>query len=383
MSSRGFDLLGTDECVALLGSRSFGRIGMKVADDPIVLPVFYALIDGEVVFRTDPGTKLIAAVLELRVAFEVDDVNEGWSVLVVGRAARGANALGRGEPAIATRCLLAGRRARPHRADRGRKDHGPAASRRAVIAPARGQTSVGGLWCLGPRSLLPLNLVAEATHMSRSRVGINDRKDADRKSIDHASCQSRSPRQSQRATRVEVFADVSCPFAYVGLRRLLDARDARGSNTRILVRAWPLEWINGRQLAPELVAAEIAGLRASVAPRLFRGFEPTRFPESTIGALGLAAAAYRLNSALGERLSLRLREALFEEGRDLADDAELRSIGQRIRRRTVEPSAGRSPRACRLGARAVPRCAWLTALLRRDAQLVLPVVAHSPRRIGL
>jgi nitroimidazol reductase NimA-like FMN-containing flavoprotein (pyridoxamine 5'-phosphate oxidase superfamily) len=86
MSSRGFDLLGTDECVALLGSRSFGRIGMKVADDPIVLPVFYAVIDGEVVFRTDPGTKLIAAVLGLRVAFEVDDVNEGWSVLVVGRA---------------------------------------------------------------------------------------------------------------------------------------------------------------------------------------------------------------------------------------------------------------------------------------------------------
>ncbi len=86
MSSRGFDLLGTDECIARLGSRSFGRIGMKIADDPIVLPVFYALIDGEIVFRTDPGTKLIAAVLESRVAFEVDDLNEGWSVLVVGRA---------------------------------------------------------------------------------------------------------------------------------------------------------------------------------------------------------------------------------------------------------------------------------------------------------
>jgi nitroimidazol reductase NimA-like FMN-containing flavoprotein (pyridoxamine 5'-phosphate oxidase superfamily) len=86
MSSRGFDLLGTDECIALLGNRSFGRIGMKIADDPIVLPVFYALVDGEIVFRTDPGTKLIAAVLESRVAFEVDDVNEGWSVLVVGRA---------------------------------------------------------------------------------------------------------------------------------------------------------------------------------------------------------------------------------------------------------------------------------------------------------
>ena len=86
MTSRGFDLLGTDECVELLGRRSFGRIGMKIADDPVVLPVFYALVDGEIVFRTDPGTKLIAAVLESRVAFEVDDADEGWSVLVGGRA---------------------------------------------------------------------------------------------------------------------------------------------------------------------------------------------------------------------------------------------------------------------------------------------------------
>jgi hypothetical protein len=52
MTSRGFDLLGTDECIDLLGRRSFGRIGMKIADDPIVLPVFYALIDGEVVGQT-------------------------------------------------------------------------------------------------------------------------------------------------------------------------------------------------------------------------------------------------------------------------------------------------------------------------------------------
>jgi len=86
MTSRGFDLLDADECLALLAGRSFGRIGAKIADDPVVLPVFYALLDGEIVFRTDPGTKLIAAVLELRVAFEVDDADEGWSVLVVGRA---------------------------------------------------------------------------------------------------------------------------------------------------------------------------------------------------------------------------------------------------------------------------------------------------------
>ena len=86
MSSRGFDALETDECFGLVGSRTFGRIGFEIAEDPIVLPVFYALIGDEIVFRTDPGSKLIAAVLESRVAFEVDDVDEGWSVVIVGHA---------------------------------------------------------------------------------------------------------------------------------------------------------------------------------------------------------------------------------------------------------------------------------------------------------
>jgi nitroimidazol reductase NimA-like FMN-containing flavoprotein (pyridoxamine 5'-phosphate oxidase superfamily) len=86
VTSRGLDLLGTEECIGLLRTNSFGRVGMKIAEDPVVLPVFYAIVNDEVVFRTDPGTKLIAAVLETRVAFQIDDRAEGWSVLVIGRA---------------------------------------------------------------------------------------------------------------------------------------------------------------------------------------------------------------------------------------------------------------------------------------------------------
>jgi len=86
MTSRGLDILGYEECLELLGRNTFGRIGLKIADDPIVLPVYYELVDDEIVFRTDPGTKLIAAVLDARVAFEVDSQDEGWSVLVIGRA---------------------------------------------------------------------------------------------------------------------------------------------------------------------------------------------------------------------------------------------------------------------------------------------------------
>jgi predicted DsbA family dithiol-disulfide isomerase len=153
---------------------------------------------------------------------------------------------------------------------------------------------------------------------------------------------SASSSTEARPTRIEVYADISCPFTHVGLRRLVAARDASGAGVRIRVRAWPMEWVNGRQLAPDHVAAEISGLRARVAPGLFAGFDPTCFPSTTIPALGLAAAAYQVDDDVGERLSLRVRDALFEEGRDLTDEAELRAIGGEF---GVEPLPGPSAEA--------------------------------------
>jgi len=50
----------------------------------------YALLDGDVVFRTAPGEKLIAAALQREVVFEIDSFDvaarTGWSVNVVGIA---------------------------------------------------------------------------------------------------------------------------------------------------------------------------------------------------------------------------------------------------------------------------------------------------------
>jgi nitroimidazol reductase NimA-like FMN-containing flavoprotein (pyridoxamine 5'-phosphate oxidase superfamily) len=86
MTSRGLDVLTTEECLDLLRQNSFGRVGLKIAEDLTILPVYYASAGDDIVFRTDPGTKLIAAVLDTRVAFEVDDRNDGWSVLVTGHA---------------------------------------------------------------------------------------------------------------------------------------------------------------------------------------------------------------------------------------------------------------------------------------------------------
>ena len=55
-----------------------------------LFPVNYRLIDGSMMFRTAPGSKMSAAAEGAVVAFEVDDYEladrSGWSVLAVGRA---------------------------------------------------------------------------------------------------------------------------------------------------------------------------------------------------------------------------------------------------------------------------------------------------------
>lgn len=125
---------------------------------------------------------------------------------------------------------------------------------------------------------------------------------------------------------IDVFADISCPFTHVGLLRLVERRDRISSHAVVHVKAWPLELVNGEPLAGSVVAEEVAALRAQVAPDLFAGFDAGAVPTTTIPALALAAAAYRVDPELGERVSLDLRHALFEEGRDVASEDVLGGI---------------------------------------------------------
>lgn len=121
-------------------------------------------------------------------------------------------------------------------------------------------------------------------------------------------------------TVIEVFADVACPFAHVGLRRFVERRsELARDDVTLRVRAWPLEILNGQPLDARDVAEEIDDLRRQVVPRLFERFTQDVFPESSLPALALAAAAYDKDLASGERISLALRDLLFERGVDIAD----------------------------------------------------------------
>jgi nitroimidazol reductase NimA-like FMN-containing flavoprotein (pyridoxamine 5'-phosphate oxidase superfamily) len=89
MSSYGLEILPPAECERLLRTQTVGRVGVGGAR-PGVFPVLFALLDADVVFRTAPGEKLIAAALNRELVFEVDDFDvetrSGWSVNVLGAA---------------------------------------------------------------------------------------------------------------------------------------------------------------------------------------------------------------------------------------------------------------------------------------------------------
>ncbi len=126
---------------------------------------------------------------------------------------------------------------------------------------------------------------------------------------------------------IEVFADVGCPFTHVGLHRFVEHRERAGRSAPILrVRAWPLELVNGAPMEGPVVAPKADALRPGPAPDLFGGFDGSVFPASTLPALAATAAAYRVGPEVGERFAVAVRDALFEDGADVADAAVLAAL---------------------------------------------------------
>ena len=84
------DELTNSECGQLLDEHHFGRLAFIDPSEliPVIIPVNYLTYEGRVVFRTDPGSKLTAALSGAPVAFEVDGIHTqqriGWSVVVLG-----------------------------------------------------------------------------------------------------------------------------------------------------------------------------------------------------------------------------------------------------------------------------------------------------------
>jgi predicted DsbA family dithiol-disulfide isomerase len=127
-------------------------------------------------------------------------------------------------------------------------------------------------------------------------------------------------------TIVEVFADITCPFTHVGLKQVVGHVAEMDRPAEVVVRAWPLEWVNGTPLAVDAVLTKAAALTEQLGVDDFAGLRADRWPATTLPALNLAAAAYERDAATGLTVSLELRRALFEEGVDVGDAAVLAAI---------------------------------------------------------
>lgn len=82
--------LSAEECWEHLNHERFGRVAVVDGHAADIFPVNYRVHAGDIVIRTEGGTKLAAATLGGPVAFEIDEVDaaghQGWSVVVKGHA---------------------------------------------------------------------------------------------------------------------------------------------------------------------------------------------------------------------------------------------------------------------------------------------------------
>ena len=130
---------------------------------------------------------------------------------------------------------------------------------------------------------------------------------------------------------IEIFADVWCPFAYVGIRRVLQYRDEIGRNdVPIIVRSWPLELVNDAPMARAKALGNCEALRRQIAGDQFANTELNHFPSTTLDALTLIAQAYEQDVSAGENASIVIREAIFEHGVDVVDESVLQGIASSL-----------------------------------------------------
>ena len=84
------EVLDEDECLRLLATVPFVRLGFQTPKGPTILPVNHLLFERDLYFRTEAGSKLGTAAAEAPVAVQADGVDEahhlGWSVVAHGRS---------------------------------------------------------------------------------------------------------------------------------------------------------------------------------------------------------------------------------------------------------------------------------------------------------
>lgn len=89
LDRQGLGVLTEQQCLALLGSARLGRIALTDRALPIILPVGFARLDDDLIFRVGQGALSRAARMGQVVCFEVDWADDAfeqaWSVAAIGQ----------------------------------------------------------------------------------------------------------------------------------------------------------------------------------------------------------------------------------------------------------------------------------------------------------
>lgn len=117
---------------------------------------------------------------------------------------------------------------------------------------------------------------------------------------------------------VVVFADLGCPWAFVGLHRLHTARARLGLAARvgIDVRVFPLELVNERPTPFAGVQSEISAMRQLTPDAGFQPWpaDPATWPVTVLPPMEAVEAAKAQGLEASAQLDLELRRAMFARG---------------------------------------------------------------------
>jgi predicted DsbA family dithiol-disulfide isomerase len=118
---------------------------------------------------------------------------------------------------------------------------------------------------------------------------------------------------------IEVWSDLLCPFAYVGLLRLRRARARLGLDTAIEHHTFPLELFNGPhpRRGTDTEAVGLGQIEPDAGFRVWTAADDL-YPHTVLLAAEAVHAASAQGLAAGEELDLALRRAFWTESRSIS-----------------------------------------------------------------
>ena len=123
---------------------------------------------------------------------------------------------------------------------------------------------------------------------------------------------------------VQVWSDLLCPFAYVGLLRFYRARTRLGLDDAVRVehRSFPLELFNGPhpRRGTDSEAVGLGPIEPEAQFRLWSGLDD-QYPHTVLLAAEAVLAAGAQSLAAGEALDLALRKAFWTHSRPISHRA--------------------------------------------------------------